>query len=100
MSQYGKNEYWEDRYTKYFSTETGIQNPSIGTNATADSRTSSPPTSINQTECSTLEQATLDSAKKCSKKVTPQSQTSTTRMSASKQWRKSIKIKGIASNTC
>lgn len=46
MSQYGKADYWEDRYTKYLYIHAETQNRLIGINASADSKMSSRPTSI------------------------------------------------------
>lgn len=34
MSQYGKPEYWDERYARYFGIYAGIMNLSIGTSAT------------------------------------------------------------------
>ena len=42
MSQYGKNDYWEDRYTKYSIRYLGILNLLTGTKDIQDSRISLP----------------------------------------------------------
>ena len=70
MSQYGKPEYWDERYTRYLTPNPETQNLSTGINASADSRILSQPISIRITRSSMSEQATLDSAKKCWRKAT------------------------------
>ena len=84
MSQYGKPEYWDERYTRYLTPNPETQNLSIGINASADSRILSQPISIRITRSSMSEQATLDSAKKCWRKAT---QISPTLISAGWLWR-------------
>ena len=42
MSQYGKNDYWEDRYTKYSIRYLGILNLLTGTSDFQDSKISLP----------------------------------------------------------
>ena len=84
MSQYGKNDYWEDRYTKYRISYPEILNPSTGIRGTADSKTSSPLTSIKLTKFSMPAQAIPDLASKCLSKDTTTSPILTFPTSASK----------------
>jgi hypothetical protein len=44
MSQYGKAEYWEDRYNRYVIPHAETLSPLTGTNASVASRISSLPT--------------------------------------------------------
>ena len=67
------------------------QNPSTGTRDSAESRTSSPPMSINKTKFSILELVTPDCPRKCSNRVTSKSSVSTRARFVSRPWPKSIK---------
>ena len=68
MSQYGKTDYWEDRYTKYLIHHSGTPNHSIGTSVLVVLKTSLPPTSINLIRSLTSDQEILDLVKRCMKK--------------------------------
>lgn len=99
MSQYGKAEYWDERYSRYPKLYSEILSHSIGISASAASKTSSLPTSIRIIKCSMWAQGTQGSAKKWWKKDTLTSLILTTAASLSRPWLKSTNKKPIPWST-